>query len=65
MATNIQIEMKDGTAKRFLHKGRPGGSYTKSLRYESGFVVIKDEYGDETSIPTADIKEIQTWRTRT
>jgi hypothetical protein len=55
---NITVKMKDGTVRKFEHKGRPGGSWTKSLRYEEGFVVISDEYGTETAIPTADIEEV-------
>lgn len=55
---SFTIKMKDGTVKEFPHRGRPGGSYTKSIRYETGFAVIKDEYGDETSIPTDEISEI-------
>lgn len=61
---NYQIILKDGTIKEFLHKGRPGGSYTKSLRYEPGFVVITDEYYKETSIPSESISEIKSWPER-
>lgn len=53
------ILMRDGSKREFRHTGRPGGSYTKSIRYEVGFVVVTDEYGHEVSIPSADIKEIQ------
>ena len=55
---NITVTMKDGTVRKFLHEGRSGGSWTKSVRYEEGFVVITDEYGKETAIPTADVKEV-------
>jgi len=58
---NIQITMKDGTVRKFLHKGRPGGSFTKNIRYEGAFVIIKDEWGWEMGIPAADIEEIKTW----
>jgi len=61
---NIEIEMKDGTIRKFLHEGRPGGSYTKNIRYEGAFVIIKDEYYKETVIPSADIREIKTWPNR-
>ena len=56
---SFTIKMKDGTVREFPHKGRPGGSYTKSIRYEPGFVVIVDEYHNETSIPAPDIAEIK------
>jgi hypothetical protein len=57
---NIIVSMKDGTVKEYLHKGRPGGSYTKTIRYEGEFAIIKDEYGGEIAIPAKDIKEIKT-----
>ena len=57
---DIILEMRDGTSREFRHRGRPGGSYTKKLRYEPGFVVITDEWYSETAIPVEDIKEIRT-----
>lgn len=57
---NIKIKMKDGTVRDFKHEGRPGGSYTKTIRYEPGFVVITDEWYNETIIPSDDIAEITT-----
>jgi hypothetical protein len=61
---SITIKMKDGSRREFPHRGRPGGSWTKTLRYEPGFAVITDEYGNETAIPTADIAEINTFPQR-
>jgi hypothetical protein len=61
---SITVKMKDGTRREFPHKGRAGGSWTKTLRYEIGFVVITDEYGNETAIPSADIEEIITHSNR-
>ena len=55
---SIRIKMKDGSIRDFPHEGRAGGSYTKKLRYEPGFVVIEDEWHRETAIPAADIAEI-------
>jgi hypothetical protein len=55
---NITIKMKDGTVREFLHRGRAGGSYTKTLRYEGGMVVVEDEWGDRTAIPVADVAEV-------
>lgn len=57
---NITIKMKDGTVRDFPHERRPGGSYSKSVRYEPGFVVVTDEYYNETAIPAADVEEVRT-----
>lgn len=57
--SNITILMKDGSRKIFRHEGRPGGSYTKRIRYEGGFAIITDEWGSETAIPTQDISEVK------
>lgn len=57
--SNIVIKMKDGTVRHFPHTGRPGGSYTKRLEYQPGFVVVIDEWDKRTSIPSENIKEIE------
>lgn len=62
--SNIIVKLKDGTERKFMHKGRAGGSYTKSLRYEPGFVVVKDEYSKETAFPTELVKEVVQWPER-
>jgi hypothetical protein len=56
---NIVIAMKDGTERRFPHVGRPGGSYTKTIRYEGGFAIVTDEWYNETAIPQSDINEVK------
>ena len=56
---NITITMKDSTVRRFLHEGRAGGSYTKTIRYEGAFVIVTDEWGTETAIPAADVAEVR------
>ena len=56
--SSIQVTMKDGTLREFPHEGRPGGSYTKTLKLENGFAVIEDEWGKRTVIPAGDIAEI-------
>jgi hypothetical protein len=56
---NITIKFKDGTIKRFLHTGRSGGSYTKTIRYEGSFVIVTDEWSSETAFPASDISEIK------
>ena len=57
--SSIVIKMKDGKIKKFPHEGRPGGSYTKRIRYEGNFAIIKDEWGKEIAIPSDDIAEIE------
>ncbi len=56
--TSIKVEMKNGEVKEFPHTGRAGGSYTKEIRYEGGFAIIRDEWGNETAIPREDIKQV-------
>ena len=62
--SDIVVKMKDGSERKFLHEGRPGGSYSKSLKLENGFAVIQDEYYRRTIIPAADIAEITEWPNR-
>ena len=56
--SNITVTMKSGEVRNFPHTGRPGGSWTKTLKYEGAFVVIEDEYQKRTAIPAADIREV-------
>lgn len=60
--TNITVEMKSGEMKKFLYKGRAGGSFDKSIRYEGAFAIITDEWYNETAIPVQDIKEVKVER---
>lgn len=55
---SITVKMKDGTVREFKHEGRPGGSYTKTVRYEGAFVVIEDEWSKRTALPAADVAEV-------
>lgn len=55
---NIIVTMKDGEIRKFMHKGRSGGSYTKEIRYEGEFAIITDEWDKQIAIPAKDIKEI-------
>lgn len=55
---SITVHMTDGTKKEFEHRGRAGGSYTKKLSFEPGFVVITDEYGERTCIPERLVQEV-------
>ena len=57
---SITIHFKDGKKKEFRHEGRAGGSYTKEVRYEGAFAIVRDEWYNETSFPAADIDRIET-----
>lgn len=57
---NIYITLKNGERKVFLHRGRLDGSYTKTVRYEGAFVIVRDEWGTETAFPASDIEQITT-----
>jgi len=61
---SIYVKMKDGTTREFKHEGRAGGSYTKSVRYEGAFAVIKDEWDNETAIPVSEITEVKVKQSR-
>jgi hypothetical protein len=63
--SNVTIKMRDGTTRQFIERGRPGGSYSNSVSYETGFVVVTDEWGKRTAIPAADILEVETAAYRT
>lgn len=55
---SIMVKFKDGTTREFPHRGRAGGSYTKSVKYEGAFVVITDEWYNRTAFPAEDVREI-------
>lgn len=57
---DVTVRMKNGTVKEFKERGRAGGSWSQSLKYEGGFAIIIDEWGDQTAIPSEDIDEIKT-----
>lgn len=56
---NIKIRMRDGSVRNFPHEGRAGGSYTKTIRYEGAFVIVKDEWGKETAVPVELVAEVE------
>lgn len=56
--SNITVKMKNGTIRKFPHTGKPGGYYTKTVKYENGMVIIEDEYYKKTSIPIVDVDEV-------
>lgn len=56
---SIRITFRDGSVRDFPHEGRAGGSYTKSVRYEGQFVIVRDEWHKETAFPVSDVKEVE------
>lgn len=60
MKIKITFTFKDGTVKQFNPEQRPGGSYTNTLRYEPGFVVVKNVWDKEISFRTDDVAQIET-----
>lgn len=60
MPTSITVHLKDGTKREFPHEGRAGGSYTKRIRYEAGFAIVVDEWGNTTSFPSENIESVDT-----
>lgn len=59
MSRSITILFRDGSKREFKHEGRGGGSYTKSVRYEGGFVIITDEWYSETAFPQELVAEVR------
>jgi hypothetical protein len=62
--SRITVEYTDGSKELFDETSRPGGSWCTSIRYEKGFVIIKDAYGKETVIPSERIKKVVETPTR-
>lgn len=56
---SIIVHMKDGSKREFPHEGRPGGSYSKSVRYEGAFAIVVDEWYNERAIPVDLIREVE------
>lgn len=57
--SDITVYFRDGSVQTFPHQGRPGGSYTKRVRYEGSFAIIRDEWDNETTIPADRIDHIK------
>jgi len=56
---DVKVIMKNGEAHEFKHKGRAGGSYGILVRYEGAFVIISDEWGNESSFPAQDVGKVE------
>lgn len=57
---SVTIKFKTGEVREFRHEGRPGGSYTKRVKYEGGFVIVVDEWYRQTAFPACDVTEVTT-----
>jgi hypothetical protein len=55
----VTVIRKDGTVERFEERGRSGGSWSMFLTFEGEFVVITDEWGKRTAIPSSDIRSVE------
>lgn len=55
----IIVKFRDGTERVFRHEGRAGGSYTKKLSYEPGFIVITDEWYNTISFPSDLVESVR------
>jgi hypothetical protein len=56
---DITIKFKDGTERKFEDRGRPGGSWSNSVKYEGAFVIVKDCWGKTNAFPAADVVEVE------
>lgn len=56
----IKVTMKDGKVHEFQERGRAGGSYTISIKYEGAFAIITDEWYNTTAFPAQDIEKVET-----
>lgn len=55
----IIVTFRDESKEEFIHKGRPGGSYTIHAKFEGGFVTIEDEWGTKKSFPESNVKSVE------
>lgn len=62
--SSVVVIMKNGERHDFPHEGRPGGSYTKSVAFESGWVIVTDEWGKRRAFPSDDVAEVKETTTR-
>jgi hypothetical protein len=56
--SSIVVKFKDGSKREFPHRGRAGGSYSKSVKFEGGFVIITDEWYERAAFPAGDVSEV-------
>lgn len=58
MIREITIEMNDGEKKVFKPQGRAGGSFSIDVQYRGDWVVIIDEWYNETAFPASSVKQV-------
>ncbi len=56
---NVTVTLKTGEIILFEDRGRPGGSYSNSVKYEGAFAVVEDVWGKTTAFPAQDIQKIE------
>ncbi len=56
----VEIIFKNGTKREWPEGNRPGGSYTNSVKYEGGFVIVKDLWEKTSAFPAEDVQEVKT-----
>lgn len=56
--SSVTVKFKDGTSRKFQEQGRAGGSWSVSVTYAEGMVIVEDEWGTRTAFPMADIAEV-------
>ena len=61
--TTIKVFFNDGDHEIY-DSSRSGGSYTNTVRYEGGFVIVTDVWGKETAWPVKDVKKVEVIPTR-
>lgn len=55
----VTVILTDGE-QRVFDETRCGGSYTNSVKYEIGYVVIADVWGKKVAFPNERVKEVIT-----
>ena len=54
----IIVTLKSGKQDTFIERGRAGGSYGIKRKYEGGFLIITDEWENETAYPAENIVRV-------
>lgn len=57
--SSVRLKMLDGAERKFERQWGGGGAAIKSVRYETSFFVMTDEFDNETAIPVSLIAEVQ------
>lgn len=62
MTTSVIVHLRDGSKREFPHQGRPGGSYTNSVRYEGQFAIVRDPWDNDTAFPMDVVERVEVRR---